>query len=234
LKTLLQLQDLDLEIEAYRKRETEIPKQKTKLNIRRERLAAELAERQKACQDLKLEQRKNEGDIEEMQKQAGKYEQQLLLVKKNEEYQALLHEIDLLKKQVGLKEERIITIMMQLDQMIERLEEDRKRIEAEERALDEQCAAVDAELAEARAKRMDLEQRRAPARQAVDPGLLRLYDRVRRRRPTGRVVVPLNDEVCSGCNMTIPAQICNEVLAGERLHACVHCGRVLYSRGNVA
>ena len=233
LRTLLRLQELDLRIELLAARELEIPKQKGKFEIHRERLTAELEERRKVCHDLKLEQREVEGEIDQMQTHVDKYETQLYAVRKNEEYQALLHEIDMLKKQVGLKEERIITIMMGLDDAQARLEEDKNRIEGELREIDAQCDEVDSELDEAIAERKGIESQCEPLKEQVAPDLLRRYKRVRKNKETGAVVVPLNDEVCSGCNMAIPAQIVNEVLAGEKTHACVHCGRILYYRENV-
>jgi len=233
LKSLLRLQDLDLKIEALKAREAEIPKQKGKFEIHRKRLAAELAEREAVCKELLLEQRECESDIEQRQAQIKKYDQQLFAIKKNEEYQALLHEIEMLKKQVALKEERILAIMVELDDVKARLAEDKKRIEAEMREIERQCAEVDTELAEAVRERKGLEAQRAPLVAEVEPGLLTRYQRIRGSKKTGPAVVPLNGEVCSGCHMHVPPQIVNELIAGDRLHACAHCGRLLYNRETV-
>lgn len=232
MKTLLRLQELDLKIEALQAREVAIPKQKGKFEIHRERLTAELEEREQVCRDLALEQRKCEGEIDQMQAQIAKYQQQLYAVKKNEEYQALCHEIDMLKKQVGLKEERIIAIMMQVDDAEARLEEDRKRIEAELRDIGAQCVAIDEELEEAINEREVLQRQHDPLGSQVDQELLTLYQRIRGSKKSGPVVVPLNGEVCSGCNMAVPPQMVNEVLAGDKTHKCNHCGRILYHRDN--
>ena len=233
MRTLLRLQELDLRIERCRAREAEIPMQKGKFDIHRARLVAELEEREALRRDLSIEQRACEGEIEQMQAQIAKYDQQLFAVKKNEEYQALLHEIDALKRKVGAKEERILTIMVAMDDASARLEEDRTRIDGELRDLDAQCAAIDAERLEAVRDREELQLERVPLREQAPAKLLAQYDRIRRNKKTGAVVVPLNDEVCSGCNMRIPAQIVNEVLEGNKTHACVHCGRILYEDGTV-
>jgi predicted nucleic acid-binding Zn-ribbon protein len=127
----LQLQDIDLRIQRLREREREIPNKKQKFEIQRKRLTAELQEREDRLKRLQVEQRENEGDIEVKQQQIRKYEGQLLGVKKNEEYKALLHEIDMLKKQIGLREERILTIMIEVDEAKVHLQADRKRIDTE-------------------------------------------------------------------------------------------------------
>lgn len=231
MNTLLQLQDLDLKIESLRAREAEIPKQKSKFEIHRKRLAAELAEREEVCKRLQLEQREAESDIDLKQGQIKKYDAQLFAIKKNEEYQALLHEIEMLKKQVALKEERIISIMVEHDNAKARLVEDKQRIDAEQKEIEAQCALIDQELNEAVQERQQLETQRQPLLGQVEPPLLARYQRIRAAKKTGPAVVPLNGEVCSGCHMHVPPQIVNEVLAGK-LHACAHCGRLLYDRDN--
>lgn len=232
MRTLLQLQELDLKIEAIKAREVEIPKQKGKFDIHRKRLAAELVERDKVVKDLVLEQRSCESEIEQKQTQIKKYDQQLLGVKKNEEYQALLHEIDMIKKQIGLKEERILAIMIELDDAKARLEADKTRINAEVAGIDRQCAEIDAELAVAVREREVLERERIPVAEKVDANLMARYKRIRLSKKTGAAVVPLNGEACSGCHMRVPPQVVNEVLAGDLLHACHYCGCLLFHPGN--
>ena len=144
--------------------------------------------------------------------QIDRYQQQLNAVKKNDEYQALLHEIDLVNKQIGVKEERILAIMMETDDATARLEEDRKRIQEETKEIDSECAVIDAELAEAVKQRELLEAQRTPLVDKVGQKLLSRYKRLRSRFLTGTVVVPLRDEVCTGCNMHMRPQIVIEVL----------------------
>jgi len=230
---LLRLQDLDLDIETLKARESEIPRQKEKFAIHRTRLAAELEEREKAYKDILVEQKDCETEIEQKQAQVTKYDLQLFAIKKNEEYQALLHEIDMVKKQIALKEERIITLMVQSDEAKARLEEDRQRIDAELKDIDHQCAEIDTELEEAVRERERIEEQRKPIAAQVDPRLLARYTRIRGSVKQGPAVVALNDEVCSGCHMYVPPQIANEVLAGKKVHTCAHCGRLLYHRDNV-
>jgi len=231
LKQLLQLQKLDLQIEAYKRRETEIPKQKRKYEEQRKRLLDEFEAQQAHYRKTELDQRECESDIEQKQNQLSKYQTQLNTVKKNEEYQALLHEIDNIKKQIAQKEERVLELMMELESSRERLREDRERIDGELHKLDEQCAEVDAELEEVQAERQRLEQEAAKAAEQVDAELLKRYRRIRANKKSGAAVVPLREEVCSGCHMYVLPQLINEVMAGE-IRACNHCGRLLYYKDN--
>ena len=228
MNTLLRLQDLDLQIEALKAREQEIPKQKSKFDIRRKRLAEELAEREKVYKALMVEQKECEIEVEQKQGQIKKYDQQLFAVKKNEEYQALLHEMDVLKKQVAIKEERVISIMVELDDAKARLEEDKKRIDAELKDIDRQCSLIDAELGEAVREREQLEKETPPIAARVKPDILSRYKRIRASKGTGPAAVPLSGEGCSGCHMRVPPQTVNELLGGSQLLICNYCGRMLY------
>jgi len=232
LNTLLKLQILDGKISDRREREAEIPKQKRRFDADRKRLSAELAEREQVLQDLELEQRDCESEIETRKEQIGTYQGQLNLVKKNEEYQALLHEIDLLTKQIGVKEERILAIMEEMDDANARLEEDRKRIQEETKEIDAECGEIDAELAEAVKKREVLEAERVPLVENVASELLTRYTRLRRKFTTGLVAVPVRDEVCTGCNMHLLPQVVIEVMQGKKIHSCQQCGRLLYDPDN--
>ena len=231
MKNLLLLQELDLKIEACRLREIEIPKQKGKFDVQKKRLAAELDERDKAFKALQLEQKECEKDIEQKQAQILKYRTQLNSVKKNEEYQALLHEIDMIEKQIGVREERIIVLMDEIDAARVRLAEDKKRIDQEMKQIAAQCAEIDAELSEAVKSRQVLEAQRDPMIANAEPALLSKYNRIRAAKKTGAAVVPMNGVTCSGCNMAVTPQAVNEILAGK-VHACAHCGRLLYHAEN--
>lgn len=229
---MLKLQDLDLKIEKLRLRETEIPKQKRKYDIHKKRLEDELANSESKLKNLVMEQRDCEGEIAVKQEDIRRKETQLLAVKKNEEYQALLHEIEMLKKQIGVKEERIITIMMELDEAKTCLEEDKKRIGAEQAEIAAECAKIDEELSVAVAERKALEEKRAPLIAEIDPSMLRQYERIRRAKKTGPAIVPMHGESCSGCFMSITAQNVNEILAGDKFLPCHHCGRLVYHAPN--
>ncbi len=227
MKKLLDLQNLDLKIEKFRARETEIPKQKNKFDIHRKRLEDELKESEAKFKGLMLEQRECESEVAAKQEDIKKKETQLLAVKKNEEYQALLHEMESLKKVIGQKEERILTIMEQMDTAKSCYEEDKQRIAGEQAEITGECAKIDEELALAVKEREALEARRKPLYDGIDPLHLKRYERIRRAKKTGAAIVPLQGESCSGCFMGITAQNVNEILGGEFI-PCRHCGRLVY------
>ncbi len=228
IKNLLELQNIDLQIESLLLKEKEIPKQKEKLRIQEKKLRQEIEDSEKHHKKLVLDQRECERQIAQLQEQIKKYNNQLQAVKKNEEYQALLREIDEVKKQIGLKEEEQIKIMLEMDEANLFFLEAKKRIETEIQQLKKQEEQIDKELQEVIQERKGLEQKKLDFQRLVSVELLNHYLRVKQRRKTGPVVVPLRDEICSGCFMQILPQVVNEIMASEKIHTCRHCGRILY------
>ena len=228
---LLELQTLDMKIAKLKELEKELPRKKDKFAIHRQRLDAELKESEARCKALLQKQRECTGDIEQRQAQIQKYDGQLYSIKKNEEYKALLHEMELLKKQIAIKEERIISLMCEHDEAKAMLEADKERIQAELAKIDAECAVIDGELKTLTHDRKELEKSRGPLAAKVEPELLPRYERIRKVRVPA--VVPLNDETCGGCFMTVRPQIVNEILANDKIHACQHCGRLLYHLTNL-
>ena len=233
MRDLLELQTLDLKIERCKGAEREIPKQKGKYEVQKKRLDEELAACEQRTKNLQIEQRSCESEIQQKQEQIRKYETQLNNVRKNEEYTALLHELEMQKKQIGLKEERIIGLMVELDEAKQKLEEDKKRIASEVGRITEECKKIDQELAQAIVERQALEARRKPLAEQVDGVTLRKYDRIRTAHSGGKALVPMEGESCGGCHMILRPQIVNEVLAGDKVHACSQCGRMLFYPGNL-
>ena len=67
--------------------------------------------------------------------------------------------------------------------------------------------------------------KRDAARGAVDPDLLRHYDRVSKFRGSG--IAEVRDQRCSGCQVALRPQTYNEVRGGKLIY-CDSCQRILY------
>ena len=62
---------------------------------------------------------------------------------------------------------------------------------------------------------------------AVDAELLERYKRIK-----GRYAVPMakvENNQCSGCNMSLPTSTVKRVATGEGIVECENCGRILYA-----
>jgi uncharacterized protein len=194
-----------------------------------ERLAGErikLEGHKKQVGDLQLRRRQIEKDIETLQNEERKFQGQLPMVKKNEEYTALLHEITDRKNK---RSERETDLLMLMD--------DEQRLQAEKPALDRALQVLDEETrgrlatiaAEEQRERdqvAGLERERRALIERLPAGTRTRYERIRGSRE-GRAVVPIVKGSCGGCYRGQPPQVLQEAKRADRILLCDGCGRIL-------
>jgi predicted nucleic acid-binding Zn-ribbon protein len=146
------------------------------------------------------------------------------MVKKNEEYTALLTEIKGAKTRRSDRETDLLMLMEEEEQagrerpVVERAlagieaTSRRKEIDQEEGNEREQVAALEAE--------------RASLMTRLPQGTRTRYERIRVSK-NGRAVVPIVKGACGGCFRGQPPQVLQEARRGDRLLLCDGCGRLL-------
>jgi predicted nucleic acid-binding Zn-ribbon protein len=77
-------------------------------------------------------------------------------------------------------------------------------------------------------KQMEFIQQRQSMVRELDGSLVRQYERMRRSRIKANAVVPVAKGVCQGCFMVITKSLLAELVNGDSLVTCEHCGRILY------
>ncbi len=196
------------------------------------RIATEKAAIESARTEVKeLETKKKllETEIGSAEAKLAKYRTQQSLVKKNDEYQALGHEIETTEKAIGEFEGQELEIMYSIDEAKKRfvaaeaeLKANISGHEARIRTLRERETNVAADLKTAQAEL-------AAAREPVSEPNRKIYDRIAVRNMPA--VVAVNHGKCGGCHL----KISSEVESGARgkttdgaLATCDQCGRIVY------
>ncbi len=169
-------------------------------------------------------QRAREGELQEAESQRTKFQGQTALVKTNEEYTALLREIDLVAERISQLEEGILLGMEAIDEGRGRLESVGKEQELIERGHLADADARRRQLADVEKSLGERVAERAERLADLGPEIESLYQRVAKALGSG--VATLRDDRCSGCHRAIPPQTVNLMLAGE-LHTCSNCQRIL-------
>ena len=199
-----------------------------------QKIAAEKAAIDVARTELReLEVRKKsiETEIGSAEEKVGRYRTQQLSIRKNDEYQALGHEIATVQGQISELEGKELEVMYAID-------EARKKFAAAEaelktnisghetriKMLREREASLVAELKSAQAEV-------AAARAPVGDLRLRVYDRIASRNMP--VVVAIHGGKCGGCHLKVSSEV-ESAARGKgtdplaALPTCDQCGRVVY------
>ncbi|PLX70028.1 MAG: hypothetical protein C0603_03565 [Denitrovibrio sp.] len=150
-------------------------------------------------------------------------------VKNNKEYEAVLKEMDVLKKIVGDAEEKLGSLNETVDKfesedagVVSKLENAKKTHKASIKKRDVENTDLTNELAANKAARIE-------AVVGIKKSLLAKYDRVRLAR-NNLAVVRVDNETCTGCYIKVPPQLYVEVVKGKELYQCPNCQRFLYHK----
>ncbi len=169
-------------------------------------------------------QRAREGELQEAESQRIKFQGQTALIKTNEEYTALLREIELTNERVSQLEEGILVGMEAIDDAKGRLESVGKEQELVERGRLADAIALRTQLAEVEKSLAERVAERTERLGDLGPEVSSLYERVAKAHGSG--VATVREDRCSGCHRAIPPQTVNLMLSGE-LHTCSNCQRIL-------
>src|SRR5215471_18340131 len=134
LQKLIELEKVDREIARLNDEVATLPKRVAAIE---EKLADDKAAVEKAKAAIKANEasrRKHEADIQGFQQKIIKYREQSSSVKTNDEYRALMHEVEFAEKQISGCEDKILELMIGM--------------EAEEKGLKTAEADLKAEAAE--------------------------------------------------------------------------------------
>ncbi len=226
VQNLIELQQADREILRLKEEVAALPKRVAAIE---ERLAGTKAILENAKSAVKADEaarRKYETAIQDLQQKISKYRDQSLDVKTNDQYKALLHEIQFAERDIRAQEDKILELMVNAETR-------EKHVQAAEAELKAEMAEIEKEKAEARKRTAEDEAqlaewnaKREKTRAGVEPDLLRQYDRVAKYRGTG--LSEARDHKCLACQMMLRPQTYNEVRSGTQVVICDSCQRILY------
>lgn len=190
-------------------------------------LEAEIEDGRRRLKELEVRGKLIETEMGEVEDQVLKYKNQQLLVKKNEEYQALIHEIELAQSKVSEFEEKEIEILYELDEVRKQQAQNeiqcREKIEAEKSYLErlgEKESNLKGEIDSAKQALADVEA-------GIEKPMLSVYRRVSRGLKFP-IIVAQKDAKCQGCHMRVSSSVEVEVRKGNEITTCDNCGRILY------
>jgi predicted nucleic acid-binding Zn-ribbon protein len=176
--------------------------------------------------ELEAKKKVLETEIGSAEEKLAKYKTQQMSVRKNDEFQALGHEIETTQGAIGTLEEQELGIMYSID-------EAKKKFAAAEATLKQNIAGHETRIrdlreregalaAELNAARADVTAARAP----LDEPTLRLYDRIAARQQP--VCVPLRGAKCGGCHLKVSSDVESQSRKADKLATCDQCGRIVY------
>jgi uncharacterized protein len=226
LERLIRLQHAESELRRVEADLHEVPRQKAELQeaLNQERVRLDASrEALAACQKAR---RQHEGDLQDLETKRSRYKGQLMEVKTNKEYTAMLHEIEGVERDIRAREDQILAEMEKSEGLSAEVKSEEEAFKGAEtrsreggRTLDERARTLEEDR-----KRVAAERDAIAA--TVSEDALELFQRVARLRGLG--MAEARDGMCQVCHVKLRLQMYAELKRNEEIQQCPACNRILY------
>lgn len=197
------------------------------LDAKLETSQTEVADLNDELEAVRKTYREGELDIKANQDTIAKSDARLRQVKTNKEYQATLREIDELKRKNGELEDTLLVLLEKIENTETTLAESETRAHQRKNEIQAQQNTIREEAVEQQSALTTLTTERDEIAAVLPKKLLAQVAEIKARR--GRpVIAAVSGYICSGCNMNIPAQLCNELQRFDSIKRCPMCQRIIY------
>jgi len=227
LELLLKLQSIDFDRGELERSKEYLPDMME--NLKREiKEAKEMLENSTAeLKENNVKQKNLELEISTREAELQKFQQQMMSIKTNKEYDALVAEIDASKEKISsLETELLETIdnINQLDKDVKEFQEKQTKVEENN---DRQLKILQEKIDSIGDKMSQMEKERNDVTASVPRQTLSIYERVRRGKG-GHAVVVVKKRACGACYKALTPKMVQEIKKGDRIHTCESCGTMLF------
>lgn len=227
IEKLLILQDRNRKILRVTQELEQISPERNGLQSRVAGTQSQLDAARLRVKHIESERKQLDLEIEAKKSQIEKYANQQLQTRKNEEYRALAHEIEMAKEAIFKIEDVQIRLMEQTEAAQKDVTRAASEAAAAKKQLEDQIGLLDQRELNLQRELADLQAGRAVLADAVDESARSRYERIFKSKGEN-VVVGVEHSVCGGCHMKLPAQIIASCRGHAELVTCPNCGRILY------
>src|SRR5499427_4100132 len=226
IEKLLELQVADKEIRKLQDEIAALPKRVVTIEEKLNGTKARLEKARAAAKGDEANRKKFEAAIQDLQGKISKYRDQSLDVKTNDQYRALMHEIQFAEQEIRINEDRILEVMVNTESRDKDVKAAEVELKAENAEIEKEKEEARKITAEDEKKLAEWNGKREGLRKGVSDDLLRHYERVMKFRGSG--LAEVRDQKCMGCQVMLRPQTYNDVRKGEQVVVCDSCQRILY------
>ncbi len=227
IEKLLILQDRDRKISRLRNELANVGPERHALQTKTAASQAALDAARQRIKQIESDRKKLELEVETKKQAIERYSLQQFQTKKNDEYRALAHEIQMARDAIVKLEDQQLELMEQAETAQRDLAAATRLADDAKKQADRQITDLTAREENLKKELATLEADRDQLAAAVDPGVLPRYERLRKSKGEN-VVVGVAHGVCGGCHMKLQRQVIVTCQGNQEIVSCPNCGRILY------
>lgn len=227
LEQLIELSHVDKEIDAFEPQIEEANLQYDALLATKNSITNEINALKQEIKDEQIKKHKNELHLAELSAKLEENSRKSGEVKTEREMKSLQLEEEIAKEQVSFANEEIERLEKLIDHKQSKIDE----LEAKAAEIDGTLTGVKADV-DVKLARIDEERKEVFARKealvgAMNQKGLSFYQKIR-RWAKNTTAVAVRNQACMGCYMAISDKVYSDVIKGEEITMCPHCGRILF------
>ena len=224
LKQLIDLSLIDKEIDAFEPQIDEANLQYDALLAAKNSIANEIATLSLEIKDEQVKKQKNELHLSELSDKLESNTKKSGEIKTEREMKSLQLEEEIAKEQVNFANEEIA----RLEKLIEHKKAKTSDLEAKATEIEDKLVGVKADV-DVKLAKIDEDRKVIFVKKEILVGEmnqkgLSFYQKIR-RWAKNTTAVPLRNQACMGCYMAISDKVYSDIIKGEEIVTCPHCGR---------
>jgi len=231
LQQLIDLSFVDKDIDAFEPQIEEANYNYEAALAKTKSIESDIENLSSEIKEEELKKSKNEIHLAELSQKLEDNSKKSAEVKTEREMKSLQLEEEIAKEQVTFANEEIERLEKIIELKKEQIEVAEATLVELQASLEKVKADVDAKLATLNKERQEVFVAKEKLLGTMNQKGLAFYQKIR-RWAKNTTIVPVEDQACMGCHMVIGDKVYADVIKGEEITTCPHCGRILYMKPN--
>jgi len=228
LKVLVELQELDAQLYQLKRQKNAKPQEAAAIKAQQQESTKGVQALEAQYKAFEVRKKEMELNLEQKETQIKKVQSQLFQCKTNKDYTAMQKEIEGFKADKSVIEEEVLKMMEEADKLKAHQQAEREALKIKDIESAKTLARIEEDTKAFQKQIDELQAQRSELTPKVEPKILRQYERILDRWGGIALVPVVKGSACGGCNIVLPPQLINEIMAGTRLIPCESCARILY------
>jgi predicted nucleic acid-binding Zn-ribbon protein len=226
IEKMLELQTLDLKIRTMNTRVATIPLEINKISEEIENEKKRYSTQKETLMLEELDIKNVEASIKEKDDQIRKLQGQSSMLRKNEEYRALMNEIESVRKGISELETKQLILMEKIQDNKAKVKDIDIKLKAKEKQTDEEIKDMNEIKAKIDNEITKIKTEREKYASTIEKSALLLYERLL-SKGIGTPVAEVKENICSNCHLKLTPHTNNQAKK-DIITQCDNCSHIIY------